>query len=323
MILILSNPDDSGHVQPVTAELSRRGEEFTVYDPALYPESSTVTVENATGGVRAFISWDGCDLDLSRVKSVWYRRPGDHILSGQLEAAEDEWLRTECAHLFRAMWQGTRSLWVSNPAAIRQANLKVLQLQTALKLGFVVPRFTITNEVDRARQFIDSCRDGTIAKVLGNLMIVYPHQACTLYTHLISPDDMDQIASVRLGPTFLQEFVRKTMDVRVTVFGEELFAVGIQSADVEAARVDFRRAEIYDLPHVVLTLPESLSSLCIELVRRLDLKFGAIDLLLTPEGEYVFLEINPNGQWYWLEWVTGVPLTESLCNLLAARPESR
>ena len=179
-------------------------------------------------------------------------------------------------------------------------------------------RFTITNEVDRAQQLIDSCRDGTIAKVLGNLMIVYPHQACTLY-HSISPDDMARIASVRLGPTFLQEFVRKTMDVRVTVFGEELFAVGIQKTDVEAARVDFRRAEIYDLPHVVLTLPESLSSLCIELVRRLDLKFGAIDLLLTPTGEYVFLEINPNGQWYWLEWVTGVPLPSAF-NLLQRDP---
>jgi len=46
------------------------------------------------------------------------------------------------------------------------------------------------------------------------------------------------------------------------------------------------------------------------------LSFGAIDLLLTPTGEYVFLEINPNGQWYWLELITGIPLTNAMCDVL-------
>ena len=72
------------------------------------------------------------------------------------------------------------------------------------------------------------------------------------------------------------------------------------------------RAEVYDLPHRVLTLPQSVGTQCIDLVSRLGLMFGAIDLILAPDGRYLFLEINPNGQWYWLEEITGVPLTTTI-----------
>lgn len=206
--------------------------------------------------------------------------------------------------------------WVSDPQAIRSASIKIPQLKLAADMGFTIPRFTVTNDVDSAREFISSCHEGVIVKVLTNPFIAYSDQWCRLYTHLLSTSDLDKIESVRFGPTFLQEFVQKAMDVRVTVIGEEVFSVGIESAEFKQAQIDFRRVEIYDLPHTVMALPEHLSSLCIELVRRLGLRFGAIDLILTPDGQYFFLEINPNGQWYWLELVTGVPLTRSLCNLL-------
>jgi len=112
------------------------------------------------------------------------------------------------------------------------------------------------------------------------------------------------------------------MDVRVTVIGDSVFAAGIESTYLDGARIDFRRAEIFDLPHQYLELPNKVKMGCLDLVRQLGLRFGAIDLLLTSEGEYVFLEINPNGQWLWIEWVIGVPLTRTLCDLLALRSNS-
>ncbi|WP_158714741.1 MvdC/MvdD family ATP grasp protein [Streptomyces erythrochromogenes] len=317
MILIISEPDCDGHIAPVTAELSRRGEDFRIYDPAMYPASSTITIESAAAGTKTSLSWDGNVLDLSCVKSVWYRRPGKLALSDQLTAEEGKWIRSECNHLLRATWAGMRSRWVSRPEAIRSASVKVSQLKVAADIGFTIPRYTVTNDVDSATEFISSCREGVVVKVLTDPFIAYSDRWCRLYTHLLSADDLDKVESIRFGPTFLQEFIQKTMDVRVTVFGEEVFAVGIKSAEFEEARVDFRRAEVYDLPHSIVTLPEHLNSFCTELVRRLGLRFGAIDFVLTPDGQYFFLEINPNGQWYWLELVTGVPLTRSLCSQLA------
>jgi D-alanine-D-alanine ligase-like ATP-grasp enzyme len=49
----------------------------------------------------------------------------------------------------------------------------------------------------------------------------------------------------------------------------------------------------------------------------LDLRFGALDFLVTPEGEWVFLEINPNGQWAWIEENTGLPITSAIADILA------
>jgi pyruvate carboxylase len=153
--------------------------------------------------------------------------------------------------------------------------------------------------------------------VLANPAIRSGERMATLYTHLITEKDQEHLSSVRYGPTLLQELVEKAMDVRVTVIGETLFAVGIQSMLREEARIDFRRAEVYDLPHTIMTLPEDLHLLCVNLVRNFGLRFGAIDLLLAPDGKYFFLEINPNGQWFWLEWVTGIPIAKTMCDFLA------
>jgi glutathione synthase/RimK-type ligase-like ATP-grasp enzyme len=317
VILILSNPTGDVHVAPVAAELSRLGKEFRIYDPAAYPGSSAVTVQSTANGVRTIVSWDGYDLDLAQVTSVWYRRPGDFILSDKLLPEEKQWVRSECSHCVRSAWDGMQTLWVSEPDAIRRASLKGVQMRTAIEMGFRVPPFIVTNDVDRASTFISSRPGRVVVKVLCNPVISRQQGVATLYTHLITEKDQDHLASVRFGPTLLQEFIEKDMDVRVTVIGNKLFAVGIQSRYREEARIDFRRAEIYDLPHIVLTLPERLHSLCIKLVSSLGLTFGAIDLILTPDGEYFFLEINPNGQWYWLEWVTGIPLAKTLSEFLA------
>jgi glutathione synthase/RimK-type ligase-like ATP-grasp enzyme len=317
VILVVTNPREDGHVRPVIDELSRRGHEYRIYDPSSYPYSSAITVETLNGRVRTVLNCEAFELDLGRVNSVWYRRPGDVGLSPELSTEETAWLRTECSHLLRASWEGTPALWVSEPDAIRRASLKITQLRIAMGLGFAVPRFIVTNDVTRAAEFLRSCQNGTVVKVLANPLIVLPDRAATFYTHLISRADEQIIDSVRYGPTFLQEFAAKAMDVRVTVFGDQLFAVGIDSTHLAEARVDFRRVEAYDLPHAVINLPDEVHRRCLELVRSLGLRFGAIDLLLTPDGGYVFLEINPNGQWYWLEWVTGAPMVKSLCDLLA------
>ncbi|MBA3450536.1 MAG: hypothetical protein H0T18_04920 [Chloroflexia bacterium] len=215
------------------------------------------------------------------------------------------------------------ALWVSAPEAIRRASLKVTQLRVAIDIGFRVPRFIVTNDVDDAREFLRSCQSGVVVKALALPAILAEDRAAAIFTHLVTENDLTNIDSVRFGPTLLQEFVEKRMDVRVTVIGDELFAVGIEPTHREEARVDFRRVDAFALPHTVLTLPASIHTLCLDLVRRFDLMFGAIDLLLTPDGEYVFLEINPNGQWLWLEWATGVPLTHALCDLLTGASQER
>ncbi len=51
-------------------------------------------------------------------------------------------------------------------------------------------------------------------------------------------------------------------------------------------------------------------------MRELKIVFGCVDMILTPEGDYVFLEVNTAGQWQWVEHLTGMPITDSLVYLL-------
>ena len=71
---------------------------------------------------------------------------------------------------------------------------------------------------------------------------------------------------------------------------------------MEEKKLKFQQTEI----------PKSIELKCIELVKRLELKFGAIDLIKDKNDNFVFLEINPNGQWAWIEMDTGLQISDAI-----------
>ena len=315
-ILIVTDPANDGHLYPVLNELGRRGNEIQLFNPSAYPLSAKINVESTPTAAKAVINWEEQEIDLAQVGSVWYRRPGNFNLPEELTPKEAEWLKGESAALINGIYANTDALWVSEPHNIRRADLKLLQLRLARELGFKVPEYLVTNDPEKARSFIQAHPDGVIIKGIWMPMIVTEDQAGMIYTHLVKPEDLEELDSVSYGPTFLQGLVPKSRDIRVTVIGDELFAAGIDSMLVEEARIDFRVAEMMDLPHEPVTLPQPVADACLAIVKRLGLRFGAIDLLETPDGDYVFLENNPNGQWYWVEMMTGQPMASAMADLL-------
>ncbi|HVB64768.1 MAG TPA: hypothetical protein VNE17_08550 [Nitrolancea sp.] len=315
-ILFVSDPGEDAHLVPVINELARRGHELQIFNPGAFPQSATITVDSAPSGQRASIRWEGQEIDLATVGSVWYRRPGNFVLPEELESKEADWLRGESSALISGIYANTDALWVSEPHLLRRADLKLLQLRLAQRLGFRVPDYTVTNDPERARAFLAAHPEGVITKALWMPTVQLVDRVGMIYTHRITLEDAEQLDSVRHGPTFLQALVKKMRDIRVTVIGDEIFAVGIDSMVVEAGRIDFRQAEIMDLPHQAMELPLPVERACLEIVKQLGLRFGAIDLIETPDGGYVFLENNPNGQWYWVEMITGQPMARAMADLL-------
>jgi glutathione synthase/RimK-type ligase-like ATP-grasp enzyme len=322
-ILFVTEPANDGHFRPVLRELIGRGREVQIFDPGVFPEQATITVDSSPSGPRAVIRWENQTIDLSTVGSIWYRRPANFNLPTELASGEVEWLRGECSALVRGLYANTDALWVSAPHKIRHADLKLLQLRLAHQLGFQVPDYTVTNDPERARAFLAEHPDGVIVKGLWMPTIQLDGRAGMIYTHLVTPGDMDEIETVRFGPTFLQALVPKARDIRVTVIGDQIFAAGIDSMTVAESRIDFRKAETMDLPHEPVTLPDPVANACLAIVKELGLQFGAIDLLETPEGDYVFLENNPNGQWYWVEMMTGQPMAKAMADLLERGEDER
>ena len=315
-ILFISELELDAHLLPVAAELGRRGHDVAVFNPGDFPSKATITVSGSAGGQRALLSNSLQTIDLNDVQSVWYRRPGTFTFAPELEQAERAWLRDEATDLVGAIWANSRALWVSEPRAIRFADLKLVQLAAAAELGFATPNYLVTNDPTAAHGFIDAQPDGAIVKALNYPTIERDGAAGMIYTHRLTAADLAELDAVRYGPAFFQQYIPKRYDLRVTVIGDRLFAVRIDPRGHGDAEVDFRRAEIFDLPHTPVELPRKLHDACLALTAALGLQFGAIDLVQTADGEYFFLEINPNGQWYWIEMMTELPMARAMADLL-------
>ena len=316
MILIITDLKNDVHAHHVSEELQKLGKNVIIYNPALYPLDSISTMEFKRNKCNVTLNFNDSKINPSQVKSIWYRRPGNFKISNILRSEEIEWLQKECNHFFNALWMNLKQpLWVSKPDNIRIANFKLFQLRIATEIGFRIPHSIVTNDVKKAKSFIKHHQD-CIIKSLSIPYINSNEEIAFIYTHLITKEDKRHLSSIKYGPTFLQEFIPKKSDIRVTVIGKSIFATEIESSIFKESRIDFRKIESYDLPHKQIKLPNKIKNKCLKIVKRLGLQFGAIDLVLTKNGEYIFLEINPNGQWLWIEEMTGMPLTNAMCNLL-------
>ena len=127
------------------------------------------------------------------------------------------------------------------------------------------------------------------------------------FTNIVSREDLAARADeIRFGPCVLQEYIPKQHELRVTVFGKQIFASELDTQSEDVSRIDSRRGNLHSLPEQrIVTLDDRLTGQIHALLDRLGLVLGCIDIVVSPSGRQVFLEINPNGQWYWVEYRNG------------------
>ena len=118
---------------------------------------------------------------------------------------------------------------------------------------------------------------------------------------------------------FLQNYVDKLYELRITVCCEDIVACKIDSQiqKDDTGKIDWRQGYGHDLKHEIVTLPEDIQTFCREFLKRMNLNFGCFDFIVTPENKYVFLECNPNGQWMWIELMTGYDISYMIAHNLA------
>jgi hypothetical protein len=323
MILILSAPHDP-HVEFVVRKLEKRRAEFLCFDPAEFPASSRIAVSfEATVRPTYQLRYEGQDFDLRDVSAIWHRRPGFPTPDGSITAvAVREWICQESQSLLEGVWSTLQCLHMPGPHHVRYAaENKLKQLDLAARLGFSIPRTIVTNRPEDLLESFSEFAGAAIIKVLSDPVVPRGEggdESWSAFTRPIHRRDIGYLASIRYAPLVIQEYVPKSLEVRATVVGSQVFAAAIHSQQSQRARHDWRHYDFDKTPHEAHALPEGVSSLCIQLVQSLSLNFGAIDLVLTPDGRYVFLEINPSGQWLWIEELTDLPIGDAIADLLAA-----
>lgn len=323
MILIITNTQDLTS-DFVVRELTRRRLPFARLNTDEFPTLALGTASFVHGSSQYTLRWENRTrvLDFREVTAILYRRPVPPVVDANLvNPAIRRFSIDESYDFLRGIWLSLDCFWISHPEAIRKAEHKLVQLRTAQSLSFVVPRTVVTNDPLEARGLFESCGQGIIIKPLYMGFIDDPDQPRTIFTSVVSQGDIEDIETIRLAPSILQEAIAKRFDVRVTVVGDKVFSAKIEAQSLPPGIPDWRFASMDQLKHSHYTLPKSVENACVELVQQLGLEFGAIDLAVDKEGNHVFFEINPNGQWAWLETELGFPISAAIVDHLSAGSE--
>jgi glutathione synthase/RimK-type ligase-like ATP-grasp enzyme len=310
-VLVIAQEQDA-HTRAVVRELERLGTELVIADLSEFPQRAQLNIHYTCCGARSFeLVIEGRTHDLGDVAAAWWRRPQQPQVSPAIESETHRmFAMNEAAEALAGLWHALDVFWVNDPANDHIAHRKVTQLQVAQRCGFRIPDTLISNDPSRARQFID--RHGyhnVVYKAFSALEEAWRE------TRLLQPEELSLLDNVQYAPVIFQEYVEADYDLRITLVGEAVFAAAIHSQQTSYP-VDFRM-DMENAAIEAVDLPPELEAQLWRYLRALGLEYGALDMRLRPDGEYVFLEINPAGQWLFVEEATQQPIAAALARLLA------
>jgi glutathione synthase/RimK-type ligase-like ATP-grasp enzyme len=306
MILVISHHRDE-HAQAVMVELSRHGAATQMLDLARFPLQLGLAMRyDGAGGTRFMFGCDQTGLDLDDCGVIWWRRPQSPSVEGAVgRQAYQHFALSESHEALHGLWQASDAFWINEPARDAVANRKAYQLKLAGALGLEVPRTLISNCPQAVREFVHE---------LGVGRVIYKAFSATEQdwreTRLLREEELDKLENVRYAPVIFQSYIEADVDLRITVVGDEVFPAAIHSQDT-SYKVDFRM-DIGAARIEPAVLPAEVKAKLLQLMRQLGLVYGAIDMRRRPDGSHVFLEVNPAGQWLFIERATGQRITQAL-----------
>ena len=256
------------------------------------------------------------------ITGAYFRKPRPPITPLEnSDPVADRFNAQELREMLRSTWRLLpKKQWLNDPEALWSASNKVKQLNLAVEVGFSVPATLISTDPSEVLQFIRKHDHDVIGKAVKNGFVQDDLTQTVIFTTALSADDIRELCdSPTVLPMIVQPRLRKEVDLRITIVGDHLFPVALDSQRHEGTSTDWRTWEVthdVDLRHWVFNLPKTVGRNCIELNRRLGLRFSCVDMVLSPEGDFTFLEVNPNGQWAWIEQKLDLPIRDRIIDEL-------
>jgi glutathione synthase/RimK-type ligase-like ATP-grasp enzyme len=315
-VLIISNDHDA-HVDEVTLELHRRNVPVFRFLPEDFPHACSVSIEIQEGRIEGEIINAYHRVAFSDICAAWFRRARNLFSKGPslTTTTLDNYVTAQSTATWTALYESLQTLWVGHPHTLRRAEVKALQLAEASKAGLKTPHTLISNDPAKAAAFVDVLGEAECAIKPLIALGVSDEQGYRLPLTTTLPKG-HALESVALAPTIFQPYVDKAAELRCVVIGKKIYCAKINSQANETSRKDWRGGGEGGCEHEVFSLPECVEASIHRLMDSFGINFASMDMILTPEGEFVFLEANPNGQWLWIERELGLPLVASMADLL-------
>jgi glutathione synthase/RimK-type ligase-like ATP-grasp enzyme len=313
MLLVSSHTSQNQALMSALARLGRR--DVHVINLGAFPLHMELMMAFSPGqqdSLRLRLA-DGREMGLDDVTAIWWHHPAPFGFPYALQdPVHRAFAEQEAATAFRGLWQSTQAFWVNDLAAEEAASHKPYQLHLARQLGLTVPETVITNSPEEARRFWQQYPGKIVYKAF------HASREAWRETRRLRPEEEALAETIRLTPVIFQRYVPAVYDLRIVLVGDQVFpaAAAIQQGEYQ---IDVRMNR--DMPYMPYPLPPDIVQQLQALRHHLRLEYGAVDMRLTPEGDYVFLEINPNGEYLYYEEATSLPISRALAeHLQRGRP---
>ena len=258
------------------------------------------------------------EVETDRLAGVYFRRPTFLREASQAgRRPEEQFRRAQWAAFLRNLMVFDMARWINHPARTYEAEHKMIQLWAACKVGFDIPATYCLN----SERFLGSRVDGPIVAIKGldTVLIRTETTESFGYTNLLRREELEH-TELREAPLVVQRALTDKLDLRVTVIDNDWWCASVTEGGSRIAG-DWRLRKS-NAAFSEFVLPESIGARCVELTRRLGLSFAAIDLALS-DDRFFFLEVNPTGEWAWLQEEVQFPIGAKLAELLGRSPLAR
>nr|WP_145486578.1 MULTISPECIES: ATP-grasp ribosomal peptide maturase [Streptomyces] len=313
-VLIVAARDD-WPTDRVVIELESRNVEVFRMDTSDFPQRLALA-----GRIDQEQAWTGeliteyRTVELSRVGAVYYRAPGAFRFPEGMSGPEERFAAAQARAGLGGVLSALDCRWVNHPTAMARAEYKPGQLAAARACGLRIPATLITNRPAEVQKFAAEVGGPVVCKPVASPVLIEDGRLKSVYTRRLVPDDLLDLRGVSTTAHLFQAWVDKAYEVRLTVVGRQLFAAAIH-ADSDAAHEDWR-SDYGSLTYTISAVPKLVTAGMLALMDRLQLRYGAADFVVAPDGQWTFLEVNPCGQWDWIAGETGLPIAEAIADEL-------
>lgn len=308
--LLLGSPTNA-HLAALAEELPRAGLAPRIFDPTVFPRRSTLSLRMRPDGKRRA---SASEVDLRGVAVAWFSSLDGPRVSGALVPGSRAFAKAAASAALVSLRQALDVPWVNDPWRAAPASDKLWQLALARERGFAVPDTLVTNDPAQLRRFA-ARRALAVKSPSGSAGL--PEEMRVL-TQRVRASELPSDEEIRAAPVMAQAYVPKASEIRATVVGSSVHAVEIFSQETASTRVDWRRYD-HRTRYEKVQLPAPIRRRCVQVAKDVGLDYGGIDLVRTQRDELVFLEVNSEPAWLWIEDLVGLPITRAIARLLARR----
>lgn len=325
-VIILTYTGDNVSVDTVTRFINEAGGEAIRFNVDRYPLYSRLSSIYHNGQREIILETESGTHSLQDAAGIWYRR-SYHIGKGLDQVIDREYLPatlTESKRTLFGMIEGLDIFQLEKYSVYRRLDSKEEQLRIAESCGLRIPATCISNDPAVIQRFIRSLDVPVITKMQSAFAIYREGNEHVVFTNTVNDAHLQDLESVKYCPMVFQERIEKQLELRVTIVGHKIFAYSVNSAVAERSATDWRKDGVglmdsWD-PY---ELPVDLQQKLLKFMDAYGLNYGAIDIILSPDNQYYFLEVNAAGEYFWLDKLCGHAISRQIANVLLGKASHR